>query len=329
MSDPAATPSTPAATFAAFEAAENAREMGQEPPAPATPAEPVEEADDDEPEGADAPAAAEPTPEKPVTAAPQPTPEKPVSKRQQHINELARKAAEAEQRSAKLEAKLAEVEARLSKPVEPIAAKPEPVKAEPIIDPKDPEPVEANFDDWGKYLRAVAEWDRRQERRAEAAAKAARDSEQSFAQKRDSWIDRREAFRATDPTFDTHAMPFLARVPPNTPLYDVLMDSPVGPQLALHLATHPEDVTRIGALHPIQQLRELGKLEAKFDTPETTSASASAGPAAKTVTTAPTPPTTLAARSAEPVDRVGAAVARGDFLAFAAEEDRKALAASR
>ena len=108
------------------------------------------------------------------------------------------------------------------------------------------------------------------------------------------------------------------------------MDSPGGPALAWHLVTHPEDLDRIARLGPIQQIRALGKLEAQYDTDSaTTSTSASAGPAAKTVTTAPAPPTHLAARTADTGDRARAALDRGDFSAFEAEENRKALAGIR
>ena len=295
--------------------------------APATPAADPEADEHDESETVPP---ADPAP--PVAAKSEPTPEKPVSKRQQHINELERKAKTAELRAEELAAKIAALEARTP---EPVATK-EPVKPQPVVDPNDPEPVEASFEDYGTFLRALAKWEIRQDRReAEAATQRtaaetrAREAQTARQTQISTWVARRDAFIAKEPTFQTHAMPFLADVTPGTPLGDVLMDSPVGPELALYLATHPEDVTRIGALHPIQQIRELGKLEAKFDDPSPTRTSASAGPAAKTVTTAPAPPTTLAARSADPSDPVAAAVARGDFSAFEAEENRKALAAAR
>ena len=312
--------------FAAFESAENAKALGQEPPkADAPAAEPAPNGD--EPDAEDEPAetlASEPEPEK--AAAPVPTPEKPVSKRQQQINELIRARAESDQRAADLAAKLAEIESRVAKPsekAEPAAAPTAP------LDPSDPEPTEdeigTKFSTYAEFTRAQARWVVREERRAEAIQAQQESAQRAQSERLGTWTQRLHAFadsKPDKPSFVKAVGPFLDLVKRDTPLYDVLTDSPVGPAIAEHLATHPEVWSRIAPLGPIQQLRALGAIEALFDS-SLTSASASAGPAAKTVTTAPAPPTTLSARSADPADPVAAAVARGDFSAFEAEENRR------
>jgi len=81
-------------------------------------------------------------------------------------------------------------------------------------------------------------------------------------------------------------------------------------------------VRRLLALHPIQQLRALGKLEAQFDPP---TAPAQAAPV-KTVTSAPAPPTVLSASSSgTSPDPIADAVERGDFRAFSAAANAAAL----
>lgn len=280
----------------------------------------------DEQDAAEAVAEAAPA----VEAKAVPTPEKPVSKRQQQINDLIRSRAESDQRAAKLEAEIAELKARAAP-----AAEPKPAEKAPVVDPGDPEPTEDQFDTYKAFVKEQARWEirqaRREEKAAEAEAKAAEKQAADaaeFTTRTDTWAQRRDAFAAKTPEFTEKAKPFLDRVRAGTVIGDAILDSEVGPELALYLATHPDEVSRIVQLSPASALRALGKLEAQFDS-EMTSASASAGPAARTVTKAPAPPTTLSARSADPADPVEAAVASKDFRAFEAEANRRDLAASR
>lgn len=79
-----------------------------------------------------------------------------------------------------------------------------------------------------------------------------------------------------------------------------------------HFSDHPEDFERFGALAPDAFYRELGKLEARWESkpvPVTPP---------KTVTDAPAPLTRLDARPAVPADPVEAAVNQGDIRAFRA-----------
>jgi hypothetical protein len=320
VAQPAAEPAAP--DFAAFEATENAKAVGAPVPEPAPVAEPADpEADEQD--------AAEPEPAPAPVAEPAPVAK--VSKRQAHINELTRKAAEADRRAADLAAKIAAIEARTAPKAEPVA---EPAKpATPVADPKDPEPTEADYDDYSAFTRALARWEVRQFRREEEAAaeaKAAQDAERTRVEASvtsfNAWVDRREAFVAQHPARAQALSDFLATLVTGTPIGDAILDSDVGPELADYLASNPTEAERIARLAPISALRALGKLEASLSP---THASARAQPAAKLVTTAPAPPMTLASRTADPADRVAAAVARGDYSTFELEENRKALAAGR
>jgi len=289
----------------------------------------------------------EPEPEAPTppaaTAAPVATPEKPISKRQQQINDLIRTRTEAEQKAAALEARLAALESGNGhkSAADPTA---QPVEYPPIVDPNDPEPSEdevgTKYDTYGAFMKAVARWELRQTKREESAAaerteKAAREQNfKTYQQQRiGKWFERREAFAATEPQFRATVGTVLdsAWVQPGTTLYEGLLDSPVGPHIAWHLATHPEAFDRIVRLTPVQQVLALGRLEALYDSDSTstTSTSASAGPAAKHVTTAPVPPVTLSARSSDPADPLDAALKDRDFRRYEAEANARDLKSSR
>ncbi len=326
MSDPTASAATPddsgQADFAAFEAAENAIAIGKEPPAPVAAPAVDPEADDQD--------AAEAAPAAEAKATPTPTPEKPISKRQQQINDLIRARAESDQRAQRLEAEIAEIKAKSAPKEEktPEAEKPA------IVDPSDPEPDEAKFDTYREYTIAAAKWAIRQAKREEAeaakeakAAESKASSEKEFQTRIDTWTERRDAFADKTPGFADKTATYLDGVTAGTPIGDTLMESEVGPQVALYLATHPDEADRIARLAPLSAIRALGKLEAMFDSPMT-SASASAGPAARTVTKAPAPPMTLSARLADPADPVDAAIDRGDYSTFEREENRRAIAAA-
>lgn len=310
MSDTAQDPNPQDALNALTPEARAAYELTGEFPQAETPApEPEPEPDDPEPE-----------PEPAAEAVPV-VPERKISKRQEHLNTLERKAAEAEAKAADLAARLAAVEAR-TKPVE-----------EPKPDPKDefqptrPKPTEAEFETYAEFVDALADW-KLDQRDAKAAfeadkkqrAEAETSQRESFRERRNAWAGRRDAFTAKHPDKAERVLTFLDHVTADTPIGDTIMDSEVGAEIADYLSEHKAESERIARLDPVSALRALGKLEAQF---EPTHASAPAQPAAKTVTTAPAIPHTLAARSASPADPVRAAVEAGDYSAFEAEMNRQ------
>jgi hypothetical protein len=333
MSEPAVTPAAePVSDYAAFEARENAVAIGETPPVEPTP-EPTPAPGPDQDD--------EPEPE-PVTEAAAPvSPERKISKRQEHLNALERKAAEAEtarqesdRRAAELAERLKAVEART--PAAEPAAKPK----ESEFQPTRPKPTESDVDASGKpvfetyadFTEALTDWKLEQreakaafesERTQRATAEAAQ--RESDRTRLSAWVGRRDAFIAKHPDKADALTRFLGTLTSGTPIGDTIIDSEVGGELADYLANHQDEADRIARLSPRSALLALGKLTATFDSP-TTHASAPAQPAAKTVTSAPAPPTTLASRSATPADPAAAALAAGDFEAWEAEENRRALA---
>lgn len=92
---------------------------------------------------------------------------------------------------------------------------------------------------------------------------------------------------------------------------DTIAESEHGAELAYHLVTHPEEVQRIGALGPLAQARELGKIEASLagttKPPEP--------PKPKTTAASP-PPTELSGKTTAPEDEAKAALEAGDFQRY-------------
>ena len=74
-------------------------------------------------------------------------------------------------------------------------------------------------------------------------------------------------------------------VPAAPHVLESILDSDVGPQLAYHLAKHPDVAERLNAMTPVQAAREIGRLEAAVTGP----VAAQPTPPAKRTTTAPAP----------------------------------------
>jgi len=78
---------------------------------------------------------------------------------------------------------------------------------------------------------------------------------------------------------------------PNLPITQAMAQaiqtSDVGPDVAYHLGTNPKEAERISRLPPLQQAKEIGKLEAKL----------AASPPVKKTSTAPAPITPVTARN--------------------------------
>lgn len=195
--------------------------------------------------------------------------EKPKRSARERINELTRRAHEAE-REAQHWREVAE-----RKPAES-SDKPSPDK----------------FGSYDEYVEALADW-RADQRVAESFKR--RDAERSQAAearaaeaKAQAWHERQSNFREATPDYDAVVGKSSVQVAPH--VVDTLLDSDSGPELAYHLAKHPETVRRINALSPLAAAREIGRIEASLSTP--------AAPREKPASKAPAPITP--ARSSAP-----------------------------
>lgn len=154
--------------------------------------------------------------------------------------------------------------------------------AEPV------EPKQEQFASWEDYNRAVVKHEAAKIARAEIQ-RMQQESEQRAAQAKAQaaqrqWTAKAEKARDRFDDFDEALGSSEQQYP--QPLLDAIAESDIGPELAYHLAKHPEDAERIARLAPHSAIRELGKLEAKLSAP----------PAVKKVTNAPAPIETVQGR---------------------------------
>jgi hypothetical protein len=122
----------------------------------------------------------------------------------------------------------------------------------------DGRPQRAQFADEEAYFDALTDWKLEQRDGRERQAKQ-QEQVQKVAQK----TERLYAEAEKIPGFDRDDFESL----PLTPVIaQAITDSDVAPKLMAHLAQHPEEVSRIGALPPARQAVEIGKLEVKLTT---------------------------------------------------------------
>lgn len=145
------------------------------------------------------------------------------------------------------------------------APKPAPQAAAPAAT-DDPEPQEAQYDDYRQFVKAQARWEARQEYREQTAraqeAAQQRARAEAHHTRETTWQGRLTEARTKDPAFDSRIN---LDTPLSAPMQYVIKESPVGIELLTWLSDHQEDAQRLSTLHPGEVLRELGKLEARLD----------------------------------------------------------------
>jgi chromosome segregation ATPase len=163
--------------------------------------------------------------------------------------EEARKEAQSEREARQaLEARLAALENNS-----------QPKKAE-FVDEK---PQPSQFSDAFEYAEALAEYtaDKRigEMKQQEAQAKEAEQRQKVITE----WTAKVESAKASLPDFDDIVAS--SDVVVNDDIRDAILESDVGPQILYHLAENDEIAKKIAGLSPKQALREIGKLEARFE----------------------------------------------------------------
>ncbi|CAB4172416.1 hypothetical protein UFOVP935_5 [uncultured Caudovirales phage] len=125
------------------------------------------------------------------------------------------------------------------------------------------------FKTYDDYVEALTEW-KADQRISESFKK--RDAERSQAAearaveaKAQAWQERQSDFRAATPDYDSVVGKSSVQVAPH--VVDTLLDSDSGPEIAYHLAKTPETVKRLNALSPLAAAREIGRIEATLSTP--------------------------------------------------------------
>ena len=131
----------------------------------------------------------------------------------------------------------------------------------------DEEPQPSQFNDAFEYAKALAEYtaDKRigEMKRQEAEERQAQERQKVI----ETWASKVQAAKASMPDFDDIVAS--SDVVVNDDIRDAILESDVGPQILYHLAENDDVAKRIAGLSPKQALREIGKLEARFEAKET------------------------------------------------------------
>jgi len=135
----------------------------------------------------------------------------------------------------------------------------------------DEKPQPSQFTDAFEYAEALADWSAEQalvRRDKEDLQRRADEAQQKVIS---SWANKVAAAKAEIPDFDD--MVASSGVAVSDPIRDAILESDVGPQILYHLAKEDDLAKRIASMSPYAALREIGKLEAKFEKQPETKAS--------------------------------------------------------
>jgi hypothetical protein len=152
-----------------------------------------------------------------------------------------------------------EARERLEAEVAALKQQTQPKQAAPV----DAKPQPSQFTDAFEFAEALADWSaeqalvRRDREDAERRADAERQKVIS------SWTTKVAAAKADIPDFDD--MVASSSVVVNDAIRDAILESEVGPQILYHLAKDDDVAKRITSMSPNAALREIGKLEARFE----------------------------------------------------------------
>ena len=132
----------------------------------------------------------------------------------------------------------------------------------------DAEPQPSQFSDAFEYAKALAEFSTERalaERDRQVAQAREQEAQQKIIQ---SWAQKVQEAKAEMPDFDE--LVAASDVVVNNAVRDAILESDVGPKILYHLAENNDLAKKIAGLSPNAALREIGKLEARFEAkPET------------------------------------------------------------
>ena len=168
--------------------------------------------------------------------------------------EEARKEAQREREAREaLENRLKELEVKVNpQPVEQVNAKPSP----------------SQFNDAFEYAEALAEWSAEQAILNREKAEAEKKLQEERSQVIKSWNERLETVKADLPDYD-EMIASASDITVSDEIRDAMLESEQGPRILYHLAENPELAEKLNSMSKVSALREIGKLEARFEAKET------------------------------------------------------------
>ena len=177
--------------------------------------------------------------------------EKPKDKLEKRFSKVTKRAQEAEARAEELEARLREVEAK---------ANPQTIAQTANVNDK---PQAGQFDDAFEYAEALAEWSAEKALRDRDIAEQQRRVEEDRNKVLKSWNDKVEKAKQEMPDFNDIVSSSTVVV--SDAIRDSILESDVGPQILYHLASDDDYAESIAKMPAIKALKEIGRLEAKFE----------------------------------------------------------------
>lgn len=165
-----------------------------------------------------------------------------------------------------------EAQAQIQKLIETLAGK-QPAEPQRQAPAASGAPNIKDFADYGEYLGAQARWSARQEFAQMEQARTARQTEersqQEAANRQKEVQGAATKWRSMTGLGEQKYPDFYEKVHsdqvPITPVVaEAIVSSDAGHEIAYYLGTHLEDAARIAGLSPVNQVREIGKLEARL-----------------------------------------------------------------
>ena len=178
--------------------------------------------------------------------------EKPKDKLNKRFEKVSRRAEEAEAKAREYENRLKEYEAKVTEPA-----------VKKVVEGK---PDASQFNDAFEYAEALAEWSAENalKQRDEQEAVRKQQAEQEKITK--SWNKKLDKAKAQYSDFDDVVKS--ANTVVSNEIRDSILESDVGPQILYFLASDEDFAKKLTEMPVIKALREIGKLEARFERKE-------------------------------------------------------------
>jgi len=180
-------------------------------------------------------------------------------KLEKRFSELTKARKQAEENAAKAQAEKEALEARLRE----YEGRSAPTKQ---ADPIGVEPRADQFDDAFEYAKALAEWSTEKAlyERDKQDADRKLDQERSVVLK--AWNEKIEKAKVELPDFDEMIASSTVQV--SDAVRDAILESDTGAEILYHLASEEEYALKLSAMPTAKALKEIGRLEARFERKE-------------------------------------------------------------
>ena len=177
--------------------------------------------------------------------------EKSIDKLEKRFSKISKQRDEANARAQQLEARLRDLEAK---------ANPQTIAQTANVDDK---PQASQFNDAFEYAEALAEWSAEKALKDRDIADQQRKAEEERTKVLESW--NKKVDRAKKDMPDFNKVVSNSTVVVSDAIRDAILESDVGPQILYQLASDDDFAESISRMPAIKALKEIGRLEAKFE----------------------------------------------------------------